>query len=495
MARMDRRALGTVAIVAVFSFAAIRPCSAEWDCNVHRLRNILVPGGTPLANTSYRQACKIQGASQEFGEWPICVNNTNNDVESDKTRTQCPAGYTEVGRCKPSGDWYRTSCHSLGLSATCTGDCPGGCGPTGEYPTQSDNFHNFVPTPAQCEMTVHDVLSAVENCKAMCARFFHDRYFDPTAQHQSTNGSWRLGPSPGYPNFSDSTYYVGACQLACGPVFWDTPPYGDGQDNHWHYVTFSRWNPNSDLDGWLRSYTVNKDKPDAPIGNCQGAVESYCSTMGLPLAKKNECKKGRLLIHDRLLQPYALGGGDFWQPITFDLNSETVPNPDDDAFCDLFFRGNVLATDTCYRRGDGQVNWYHRCASTIPDAACSSAKLVGGASCDACNANARCTTADAPAYAVATITQATVIGGSLSLRATYTAPAGTTTVAARWENRTPGCPGVCSGPLSISGSDWEPADVQGTPVNIPLVAGPNAIYTKFVDSRLRTSGDTIDITF
>ncbi len=493
-----------------------------YDCNVHFARQITQdadPGDS--TGISYRQAC-LNPLYDAAGEWPICVCNNTGSVSSRPSVSECPAGYTEVGRCKRSSDYYQTcsTCSAKGVCQT-PHQCRGGCGDRGSFCAKV--AHSFVPTPAQCDVSAHDVLSAVEGCKTLCDRYFHDRYFDQSDRSSDEAGRWKLGRHAKIPDLGEFNDSLTKCRKNCGPPA--SGPFTE-LDNHWHWVTFNRWNPNENLDGWLRSYTVNKDKRYAPAAKCQELVNAYCKDPRVtwadgqkpPMpnldARRKQCQRNLLLWPSPAgTNPSAV---DFRAKTTVDFNNENVLDVSDDGFCDYFRHGNYLATETCYQIGSGDTNYAHLCGTRDPvKGGCGD---LGG-TCGKCSATAATCGGPINAYSPASIVvpakentceRPTVVnGGAAEIHAVFGSVPVAQTVVATWENKTSGC-SLCSGPLVVppsTASDaespcgsvprdrcWQSADADGHPIPVPLVTGTvNTIRVKFVDDRLRVSGDVVAI--
>jgi hypothetical protein len=500
-----RTGLRFLTLFAAALLAAPSAGAANLDCNVHLDRDA-APG-----LQSYREMCRTMPGVTATDDWPICVCNNTGAIRNVRTDSVCPSGYTAVGRCKPARDHYRTcdNCQDT-PSPHCVGNsCESGCGTQGAYCYANPTLHAFVPDDRLCDAAAHETLSAVEGCKALCRKYFANRYFDHTDQRQSTNGSWRLGTHATIPTLGDVPgQLTEICEATCGPPNWNDPtaPYGADHSCHWQFVSFIRWNPNESQDGWLRSFAVNRDKADAPSGKCNDLIAYYCNLPSVipdnasnKLAKRGQCKKN-LVLWKPILGPSYADPVDFLKLTKFDL-SEDIQNPTaadvaDDAICDHFYRGNYLAAYTCYKRGDGAENAEHFCG----DATCGSPGTLGG-DCTECSSDARCPTGTAPAaFGPAQITVPAKVAACqgtgdplpspLALTATYAGqealPQADQVVEALWMNLTSGA----SGRLTFAGANSSQSTWTAA---VPLQAGLNNVMVRFTDRALRISGDAVEV--
>jgi hypothetical protein len=154
----------------------------------------------------------------------------------------------------------------------------------------------------------------------------------------------------------------------------DTPPWiskagtnkpGRDQNNHWYLVSFGRpWNPNENLDNWLRSYAVNRDKERAPSNVCNDIVAKYCSVVVPRDNPPPYADRKRARCRETLIPGRDDGRNVTWSfplPALDDLNGG--PNAGLGGFCDHFFLGNFLCPNTCTAGGsDAGDNPLHRCA-------------------------------------------------------------------------------------------------------------------------------------
>jgi hypothetical protein len=219
-------------------------------------------------------------------------------------------------------------------------------------------------------------------CKSLCDTYFSDLGYDEVEQKFRAYADETPGCAEeescramrnhdialqGYCDQNDGTrkcdmspYQI--CRNNCGPVY----HFADGEEsvapyvsspsirqrpvherhNHWHFVNFIRgWDGNDNLDNWLRSYTVNRDKPSAPSKVCNDVVRAYCKklypTNSGNAQQRKECRKGLLAA-----------------AIDFDGDGQG----DSNAFCDHFYQGNMLCENTCYTCGaDCFQNSNHIC--------------------------------------------------------------------------------------------------------------------------------------
>ena len=123
--------------------------------------------------------------------------------------------------------------------------------------------------------------------------------------------------------------------------------------NHWYGVSYGRpWNPNTNLDNWLRSYSVNRDKPNAPSNVCGDAVGKYCNEVvewGSQdgTAKRIKCKENLLPLNWDFPVPPGDANGLEESPFSF---------------CDHFFFANMLCAETCTAGGtDSAQSTQHFC--------------------------------------------------------------------------------------------------------------------------------------
>ena len=154
----------------------------------------------------------------------------------------------------------------------------------------------------------------------------------------------------------------------------DSPPWiskpgtnkpGRDQNNHWYLVSFGRpWNPNENLDNWLRSYAVNRDKERAPSNVCNDIVAKYCNVLVPRDPPPPYADQKRARCRENLIPGRNDGQSVTWNfplPSLDDLNGG--PNPGPGGFCDHFFLGNFLCPNTCTAGGsDAGDNPLHRCA-------------------------------------------------------------------------------------------------------------------------------------
>ena len=367
---------------------------------------------------------------QPADSWPVCVDDGVSVVVSDPTATACPgAAPIQVGTCEPAGHFYE---RLAALSASRPGEV----------------FYSFVHEPETCEPCAHDVVSAVATCRARCDRYFGGLRFTYDPDDSDDRGAWVLDATSSsctlaqvHQGNADCALHntvlgsgadagrtpLDACRTNCGPPDPTVPAHADGapwvskwtskppseKQNHWHFVQYGRgWNPNDNLDNWLRSYTVNRDKATAPAAECQDLVGSYCNQV-IPLnqgikgvtKKRNECKANLPVFASAAapdwpsLFPYAVGG--ISDPAKVALNlpgdarneavtcgghcsitateacvldadcpsgetcrHDAAPDGDSDGFCTDLFRGNMLCPNTCYFRGnDGEYNSHHLCGA------------------------------------------------------------------------------------------------------------------------------------
>jgi hypothetical protein len=312
-------------------------------------------------------------------QWPVCVTQDGSGVVSDIVSDpydddgECPESYTRVGFCRGAAHYYER----LATPATSR---PG------------DRFYSFVHDEASCTPCGHEVVSAVETCKYLCRRYFGTLRFDTGTSTWIEGTTLALG---------DHEVEVGgepmpaldACVANCGPPNAATPatPWvselggaPDDKHNHWYFVQYGRgWNPNDNLDNWVRSYTVNRDKATAPANKCQDWVNSYCNAI-IPAgqtAKRKTCKKNLLqrtggpLEPDLGVTPTMFDDGTNWvlnlpdDGRNVDVmcpSASTPPDDEADGFCTHFYRGNMLCPNSCYFRGnDGEFNGHHLCGAAI----------------------------------------------------------------------------------------------------------------------------------
>lgn len=122
-----------------------------------------------------------------------------------------------------------------------------------------------------------------------------------------------------------------ACLDNCGPENRGEPFVGEGRDgnqeakgDHWYHTNYGRgWDPNTNLDNWLRSYAANQDKRTAPTNVCRKLVDQYCLDVTDDPASERECRR--------------IGRG-------FGV-------PADAGFCGNWYRGSYLCEGTCHAFG------------------------------------------------------------------------------------------------------------------------------------------------
>ena len=365
--------------------------------------------------------------------WPVCVNDAVSVVVSDPTATSCPSPSApiQVGTCEPAAHFYERL-------ATPGASRPG------------QVFYSFVHDAAVCEPCAHDVVSAVATCRSRCDRYFDSLRFEYDPEDADDAGSWVLDTTSTTCSMEDVDNGEGnadcalhntelesgedmgltpleACRANCGPpdplvdTHADGPPWvslwtnrpSDEKQNHWYFVQYGRgWNPNDNLDNWLRSYTVNRDKATAPAKECQTLVNVYCNQV-IPLnagidgltKKRNECKANLPVFAVASppdwpnLFPFTEGGVVDSSKVALNLPGDSrnesvtcsghcsvtstegcdidedcpggetclhdaAPDEDSDGFCTDLFRGNMLCPNTCYFRGnDGEYNSHHLCGA------------------------------------------------------------------------------------------------------------------------------------
>lgn len=183
----------------------------------------------------------------------------------------------------------------------------------------------------------------------------------------------------------------------------DTPPWRSklgvnppayDEHNHWNFVSFGRGvTANRNLDNWLRSYSINRDKATAPSAVCGNIIGKYCSTI-LP---RNDSPPRAAEKRQRCKDQMIPGQGDgqtpavpwkFPLPPLDDFNGPDAGVP---GFCDHFFLGNYLCPNTCTMQGsDAGDNPLHRCAGdqngelgggSCPEMAVATATAPGAAAC------------------------------------------------------------------------------------------------------------------
>jgi hypothetical protein len=368
----------------------------------------LLQGVTP-ADRQYQTRVEITPGDW----WPVCVTAAGDEFLSDPGTDTCPESHHELGRCVAAGHYYEKMAaasrpaerfYSFVLSHR---DCAPG-------EATEDSLGEFVGYCA------HDVVSAVDACMRNCAQYFGSLAFDASA------GKWDLASDLASPPAGAMTVHSATvpletdhtiltqCRAICGPPYddefvctdsndlmnplcasgdftvHDTPPWTSKfsstartvaeKSNHWHFVQYGRgWNPNTNLDNWLRSYSVNRDKPYAPAGECVNLVNLYCDTQ---TPNEDACKERKLLdpTFDPRLPP------EISQP---------------DGFCGIFYRGSIVCPDTCHAGGGDADNPLPRnvCGDGLPadfaaahDAAPEELKPAFAAYKNkfSCNGDARC---------------------------------------------------------------------------------------------------------
>lgn len=485
--------LAPVATAGLLGTVMIPTPAAAYVCDVHIPRDIYddETDTSPRSTHSLRDECfevvpafDTLPAHSEFetavpSEWVICLDHGTDKVVSDRSAkpSSCDTSQTELGKCVHAVRYYTKK--EVGQPADFEGEVG----------------YSFVPNPAVCEPCAHDVASAVLGCKAMCNRLLHGRYYDKDVDLQHNNGSWVLmtqeelidGPSalPSHVNkvlfdpdvatdqgvmgnwesggvLDDHIYVIEDtsptdlvtpaewCRRRCGPpnhLDSETASEWNALNNHWRFVTFGRWNPNVGLDGWLRSYTVNKDKPDAPRKECKELVNGYCEDLdGTTVGNRNQCKKRLALRRLHMDNPppaptpfpptlvdYSGDTHDFTTLVSArypdNCNDENFSEPEadgetnidkcdcdddplddpecqpnttrdlfkdnnfqNDSFCDILFRGNYMCPKSCYRLGDGGHNPFHKCCHGTKEGENGDYCSAGGILRDDISASAKCET-------------------------------------------------------------------------------------------------------
>jgi hypothetical protein len=303
------RPASALAAVTLSALALARPALA-FDCDVHRYRSYCeqYPGAAEwTADDPYPP----QGASDG---WPICTSADGSVVAPQFPKGRCLPGSAtpiEVGRCEPAAHYYEQG---------------------GGEPAAPHAHYAYVANREHCEPCAYEVRTAVATCKSLCEDVFGGLGFDGTdfvPMDASDARSMRtLELSTG--RYEDLTP-LQACVENCGPANHGAPFVAKGRDanqeakgDHWYHTTYGRdWDPNTNLDNWLRSYAANQDKRTAPTNVCRKLVDQYCIDVTTDLASERECRR--------------IGRG-------FGIASDI-------GFCEDWFRGSYLCEDTCHAFG------------------------------------------------------------------------------------------------------------------------------------------------
>jgi hypothetical protein len=256
----SRAELGFV-LVCVGVLAAVQ--AAAVDCDVHRYRHLCrdFPG--------FEEWVTMPGGGyppQDVG-WSVCVDETGQARHGPGGCDPFVPRPIEIGRCEPSAYYYEKT--------------------HGSETYRAATLYSFVLNPAVCTPCAHEVLSAIQTCKHVCGEIFGHLGFDgqgfvpmePTdprslrtfrltrrRSHRGKTAHELCLDTCGPPNGAGATLPLGAVK---------PPP--EQRRNHWYLVTYGRrWNPNTSLGFWLRSYAVNPDKRTSPAAVCVRAMSDYC---------------------------------------------------------------------------------------------------------------------------------------------------------------------------------------------------------------------------
>jgi hypothetical protein len=244
------------------------------DCDVHRYRGFCenYPGWNLWTN-------RDPYPSQLSG-WPICTSEDGAQVESLFPSGECdPSGPTpiEVGRCEPAAYFYEK---------------------IGGFRAKPWAHYAFLFNRDHCEPCAYEVRSAVDTCQLVCDDLIGQLGFDGSDFVPMTADDPRAMRSV----VIDSGRYEGktayeTCRRLCGPEDGSAPLVGDGRlgvleakGDHWFHTIYGRdWNPNKNLDNWMRSYTVNPDKRTAPTNACRKYMTAYCEQVATDDADEQKC--------------------------------------------------------------------------------------------------------------------------------------------------------------------------------------------------------------